>query len=54
MCDNYIDQYDWFLRADDDAYFKMDKLIPFLNSLNHNERVSKNVLSFFTIYYIIM
>eukprot|EP00053_Salpingoeca_punica_P014568 m.132659 g.132659 ORF g.132659 m.132659 type:complete len:538 (-) comp16491_c0_seq1:636-2249(-) len=31
---NYIDQYDWFMRADDDTYVMMDNLREFLDGYN--------------------
>ena len=34
MHDNYIDQFEWFMRVDDDVHIKMDKLETFLRSLN--------------------
>lgn len=34
MYDNYLDQFEWFVRADDDVYLRMDKLEVFLRSLN--------------------
>ncbi|XP_070581160.1 chondroitin sulfate synthase 1-like [Ptychodera flava] len=37
MYDNYIDQYEWFIRADDDVYIKGDKLERFLRSINSSQ-----------------
>lgn len=34
MYDNLLDQFEWFVRADDDVYLRMDKLEVFLRSLN--------------------
>lgn len=34
MCREKIEDFDWFLRADDDAFFQVDKLLLFLNSLD--------------------
>ncbi|KAG5875869.1 hypothetical protein JTB14_012729 [Gonioctena quinquepunctata] len=34
MYDNYIDQYEWFLRADDDVYIRTDKLEELLRSVD--------------------
>ncbi|XP_078701367.1 chondroitin sulfate synthase 1-like [Branchiostoma floridae x Branchiostoma belcheri] len=34
MHDHYLDQYEWFMRADDDVYIKGDKLEKFLRSVN--------------------
>ncbi|XP_066273498.1 chondroitin sulfate synthase 1-like isoform X1 [Branchiostoma lanceolatum] len=34
MHDHYLDQYDWFMRADDDVYIKGDKLENFLRGVN--------------------
>lgn len=34
MYDNLIDQYEWFLRADDDVYIRGDKLEVLLRSIN--------------------
>jgi len=36
MFDNYGDEYEWFLRADDDVYIHTEKLEDFLHSLNSN------------------
>ncbi|XP_061888039.1 chondroitin sulfate synthase 3-like [Entelurus aequoreus] len=35
--DNYLDQYEWFMRADDDVYIRGEKLELFLSSLNSSE-----------------
>ncbi|XP_043934620.1 chondroitin sulfate synthase 1 [Protopterus annectens] len=37
MHDHYLDQYEWFMRADDDVYIKSDRLESFLRSLNSSE-----------------
>ncbi|XP_029472946.1 chondroitin sulfate synthase 3, partial [Rhinatrema bivittatum] len=37
MHDRYLDQYEWFMRADDDVYIKGDKLEEFLRSLNSSK-----------------
>lgn len=37
MHDNFIDQYEWFLRADDDVYIRTDKLERFLRQLNSSD-----------------
>uniref|UniRef100_A0A8C5WBN4 N-acetylgalactosaminyl-proteoglycan 3-beta-glucuronosyltransferase n=1 Tax=Leptobrachium leishanense TaxID=445787 RepID=A0A8C5WBN4_9ANUR len=37
MHDNYLDKYEWFMRADDDVYIKGDKLEAFLRSLNSSK-----------------
>lgn len=34
MYDNYIDDYEWFMRADDDVYVRIERLQVFLRSLN--------------------
>ena len=34
MHDNYIDQFEWFMRADDDVYIKGGRLQSFLRSIN--------------------
>lgn len=34
LFENYVDSYEWFLRADDDVYVKLDKLRHFLKSLD--------------------
>ncbi|PIK39716.1 putative chondroitin sulfate synthase 1 [Apostichopus japonicus] len=39
MHDNFIDKYEWFMRADDDVYIKGYKLEPFLRSLNGTKRL---------------
>ncbi|KAJ8029970.1 Chondroitin sulfate synthase 1 [Holothuria leucospilota] len=37
--DNYIDKYEWFMRADDDVYIKGYKLEPFLRSINGSQKL---------------
>ncbi|XP_068131189.1 chondroitin sulfate synthase 1 [Hyperolius riggenbachi] len=37
MHDHYLDQYEWFMRADDDVYIKGDRLESFLRNLNSSE-----------------
>lgn len=34
MHDNYIDNFEWFLRADDDVYVRTDRIESFLRSIN--------------------
>ncbi|XP_014671866.1 PREDICTED: chondroitin sulfate synthase 1-like [Priapulus caudatus] len=34
MYDNYIDKFEWFMRADDDVYIKADVMEKFLRSVN--------------------
>ncbi|KAM9329808.1 chondroitin sulfate synthase 3 [Gastrophryne carolinensis] len=37
MHDHYLEQYEWFMRADDDVYIKGEKLEEFLRSLNSSK-----------------
>lgn len=37
MHDHYIDKFEWFMRADDDVYIRMDKLEKFLRSINSSK-----------------
>ncbi|EDO44753.1 predicted protein, partial [Nematostella vectensis] len=37
MHDHYINNYDWFFRAEHDMYLKADKLLEFLSSVNSSE-----------------
>ena len=37
MHDHYINEYEWFMRADDDVYIKGDKLGTFLHSINSSK-----------------
>ena len=39
MHDNYIHEYNWFMRADDDLYVRVEKLINFLSHLDPNEEL---------------
>ena len=39
MYDNYIDEYKWFLRADDDVYVRVPQLIQFLNTLDSSKMI---------------
>lgn len=34
MYDHYIDKFNWFMRADDDIYVRVDPLVKFLNTLD--------------------
>nr|XP_039274123.1 chondroitin sulfate synthase 1-like [Styela clava] len=35
--DNYLEKFDWFLRADDDTYLKVDKLIKLVSRIDPNK-----------------
>ncbi|XP_037082858.1 chondroitin sulfate synthase 1-like [Pollicipes pollicipes] len=37
MYENYIDKYEWFMRADDDVYIRMDRLRKFLRGINSSQ-----------------
>ncbi len=37
MHDNFIDDYEWFMRCDDDVYVRTEKLENFLRTLNSSE-----------------
>ena len=37
MHDNYIDQFEWFMRMDDDVYIRPERLETFLRSLNSSQ-----------------
>ena len=39
MHDNYINEYNWFLRADDDVYVRVPQLIQFLNTVDPNKMI---------------
>lgn len=39
MHDNYIDQFEWFMRSDDDVYIRTEKLASFLQSLNSSQDI---------------
>ncbi|XP_023669690.2 chondroitin sulfate synthase 1 [Paramormyrops kingsleyae] len=39
MHDHYLEQFEWFMRADDDVYVKGDRLEAFLRSLNSSEAI---------------
>ena len=39
MHDNYINDYNWFMRADDDVYVRVEKLINFLGQLDPNKEL---------------
>ena len=40
VCDEHVDDYDWFVRAVDDAYIRVDELLAALASLNKDHMVS--------------
>ena len=37
MHDNFINDFEWFMRSDDDVYIRTDKLTTFLRTLNSSE-----------------
>ena len=37
MYENYLDKYEWFMRADDDAYIRTEKLMEFLRTLDSSK-----------------
>ena len=37
--DHHIDDYEWFMRADDDVYIRSDKLVRLLRSLNSSDDI---------------
>lgn len=39
LAEHYIDQFNWFLRADDDVYVRAEKLEAIIDSLNPDHRV---------------
>ena len=39
MHDNFIDDYEWFMRCDDDVYIRTDKLEGFLRDLDSSEEL---------------
>ena len=39
MHDFHIDEYEWFMRADDDVYIRNDRLVEFLHSLNSSDDI---------------
>ena len=39
MHDNFIDDYEWFLRSDDDVYIRAEKLENFLRTFNSSEDI---------------
>ncbi|XP_077988475.1 chondroitin sulfate synthase 3-like [Glandiceps talaboti] len=39
MCQHHVHDYNWFFRADDDVYIKLDKLLAFLTTIDHRMMV---------------
>ncbi|CAD5112519.1 DgyrCDS1732 [Dimorphilus gyrociliatus] len=37
-CSHFVDSYNWFIRADDDSYIKIDRLKTFLHSLDSEKK----------------
>ena len=37
MYENYVDEYEWFMRADDDVYIRTGRLIEFLRTLDSSD-----------------
>ena len=40
VCRHHIEEYDWFVRAVDDAYIKVDQLLGLLSTLDKGKMVS--------------
>ena len=40
MYDHFVNDYDWFIRADDDVYMRGEKLMELLNSMDPTEVIS--------------
>ena len=39
MCIHHIDDYKWFVRADDDVYIRVDRLKQFLTTIDSDRMV---------------
>lgn len=37
MYENYIDKFEWFMRADDDVYMRTDRMEKFLRSIDSSK-----------------
>lgn len=44
ICDNHIEEYDWFVRAVDDVYIKPDRLLALLANVDKNRMVYTTLL----------
>jgi len=40
MCKHHITNYEWFIRADDDVYIRVEKLRHFLTQVDGDKMVS--------------
>ena len=40
MCRKHIDDFEWFIRADDDVYIRVEKLKNFLSKIDSDRLVS--------------
>ena len=55
MCSHHLSKYDWFIRADDDVYLKVDKLTKLLHTLDKTKKVSQSLLVYVcTVMYVYM
>ena len=41
MCTHHIDDYEWFIRADDDVYIRVDRLKQFLTTIDNDQMVRR-------------
>ena len=39
MHDNFIDEYEWFMRADDDVYVRSERIVQFLNKIDTSKPI---------------
>ena len=40
MCSHHLDDFEWFIRADDDVYIRVEKLKKFLSQIDADKMVS--------------
>jgi hypothetical protein len=54
ICKNHLNHFDWFVRAVDDAYIKVDLLLQHLSTLDKHEKVSIIIKLYYVNYLMVL